>query len=227
MLQPLNDSLRFLQSNWFRLGFLCLPIALIHSVASYMVTGDVSLSQDMTDEQILEVVQSLLAPMGMLYLVFTPLLNSLALSYIRNGVNFANFGYSSAVAGALKVLPHMGLLVALITIVSVGGLYLFIVPGLLLYFRLSLAPVIIVDQEASVSTALKMSWRVTGTYWRTLLLGYVLITVALTFIASFLGSFVPNGSGLLITCALTTFNTLLALSYEVYKYRIFQLSLEQ
>jgi len=226
MLQPLNDTFRFLQLNWIRLAILCLPVALANSIASSTIMGDVALTPEMSDEELLEAIKVALVPMGMLHLIITPLMSALALSYIRNTVNYAKSSYSLAIAGALKVLPTMGLLVALTVIISVGGLYLFIVPGFFLYFRLSLAPVIIVDQDASITRALKMSWRVSGQYWQELLLGYALIAVAIGVLGTLLGMLIPSDE-VLPLIVLTTLNGLLALGYEVYKYRIFQLSLEQ
>ena len=80
------------------------------------------------------------------------------------------------------------------TFLVIGGLVLFIIPGIYLYFRLIFFPFAIMIDNESVIGSLKRSWRVTrGKVLKLFLiwLVIVLLMVGVSFIVSFLTVFLP------------------------------------
>lgn len=65
---------------------------------------------------------------------------------------------------ARNIFGVWGILVV-ISIVSMIGFFLFIIPGIYVAFKLSLAPAIYVIEEEDFGTALSKSWQVTTDYW--------------------------------------------------------------
>jgi hypothetical protein len=87
---------------------------------------------------------------------------------------------------SLPMFLNMFLLNLLVGLVVIGGLILFIVPGIIFAIKLSLAPFYLVDQKMGVMDAFKASWNATkgnmGILWGIVGASIVMFLPALTII---------------------------------------------
>ena len=85
--------------------------------------------------------------------------------------------------GKKFVLRYIALGILCAIVITIG-LILFIVPGILAIFFLSLAPYILIDKNLSAIDAMKHSYELTQEYWKPVL-GLVIVNIAVSAVGSF------------------------------------------
>ncbi len=218
-----SDTLGFFRSNWFQLAKISVPIIFIHQL-SIMYGVDLSgFDASSSDEALIAQMQDLLPSLLLIELLFKPVLATVVASYVISAVDDNDYDEWAAVRRAFTFVPTVMLAYAVIYLISFVGLTLFIIPGLFLYFRFSLVAVAVVAKKQSLGAAMLDSWQVTGSYWKLLLIGYILLFAMVFLVSSVMSSFSQSPIFGVIIAMVTG---VLALLVDIYRYRIFQLSLK-
>lgn len=96
-----------------------------------------------------------------------------------------------------KIFLNYAIVSLVCWILTVLGLFLFIIPGLFFIVKLQFAKILVIDKELSAMDAIKTSWRMTeGNFWG--ILGYILTIVIVNIIGALL-----LGLGLFVTVPAT------------------------
>ncbi len=88
----------------------------------------------------------------------------------------------------------------LVSIISLIGFVFLVIPGVILYTRLSLSTMYMLDKNSSIKTAMKESWEMTrGSFWKLFLFGFTLCLINLV-------GFILFGIGLIVSIPVSLFS---------------------
>lgn len=95
------------------------------------------------------------------------------------------------------------LLVICLAIALLVGFILLIIPGVILLWRLSMAPYIMIDKGTDISESFVQSWEMTRSYaWPVYSIFLVSILLAVTNLVPIIGSLIALALGIAYTCAM-------------------------
>lgn len=179
-----QDSLKFILHEWKPLSRLItiyvLPFLLIYAVAQILMqmklSGSAGMIGEMEPEQLMKEVgpiyKNLMITLAF-YLFVQSLFMAAVFSYIRVYLDKGKGAFS--LANVVPLLSSNALLLLgaslAVAFISMSGLFLLILPGLILANSLSLTPFIAVYERKGVYAALQRSFSLTGkAWWHTLVL---------------------------------------------------------
>jgi Uncharacterised protein family (UPF0259) len=111
----------------------------------------------------------------LLHSMIAPLLNAALLRFLQQRSCGHAITAQQALREGLVYYPALLLLDAITSTVITCGLLLFLLPGLLITVRWSLASCILVSEHCSVRESLEESWQRTANCWLAVLAGYSLV----------------------------------------------------
>ncbi len=217
MIQPLLlDSWRFFISHlgvfiWIILPIL-IPVEIFSAIVSSSVTDDTASTSRLFYLRIID------------FLVH-PVYAGATIFYIASVINGEPIKTQTAWKAAVKFwLPYM-MLSILVGVAVISGLFLFIIPGIILAIRLAFAEFELLLNDKPPFEALTNSWESTQPYMWTILGGYIVISVVL--FVPYYAVLVFNDSDStpsLMGTMSTLIYSILSVFYTIYSFRVYDLA---
>lgn len=203
---------------YLRIHFLSLGKALLFFVFPFQLTGlflaQDSLGFDFADILISETTEQLADSFGWGYFVglFLSYAGSMALIAVTIGhMRIVQMGKEPSLANLAQGLPGRSLgiwgLSFLVGLMVFFGMFLFIIPGIFIAVKLSMASSAYIMEDEGVGDAISSAWEVTkGYWWDTLLIiivMYILVAVAaiIVTVPTSIGALLLGNSGVLESTA--------------------------
>lgn len=182
----------------------------------------INIVQDITPEQqtVLfkySIIRSITSLIGNTFLVFSMvmLINIVSLKKLTN--------YDLIYKEFIFILPHLFLLMLLITGIVQCGFILLVIPGVLLCILLSLSPIILIKEKVNILTSLKKSYKITSSYIR-ILTPSIIIWLFSKFVLLTLDAILNILPGNFFIIILNTLINLITSILIIYLYRFYMFS---
>ncbi|MEQ3697347.1 MAG: YciC family protein [Pseudomonadales bacterium] len=212
------DTFKFFKQYWRYLVLFVAPIALLEHFAFRQLIDLASIQEAQTDEALANALAGQFPTLATLELIFKPLLEGVVITATLTAVMSGAVATRVVINRLLSVAPHLLLAFALRTVVIVFGLLMFIVPGVYLYMRLILMPVIVVDKSAGALSAMKQSWQLTGPAMGTVFVGLLQMVMWVFFPLFFIGQVIPTGAPMFAWAAITA---IALATFDIFKCRLY------
>ncbi|WP_298634880.1 YciC family protein [uncultured Umboniibacter sp.] len=213
-----QDTFKFFKQHWRYLVLFVAPIALIEHLAFRQLIDLTSIQEAQTDEALANALAAQFPTLATLELIFKPLLEGVVITATLTAVMSGAVATKVVIKRLLTVAPHLLLAFALRTVLVVFGLLMFIVPGVYLYMRLILMPVIVVDKSAGALSAMKQSWQLTGPAMGTVFVGLLQMIMWVFFPLFFIGQVIPAGAAMFFWAA---FTAIALATFDIFKCRLY------
>ncbi|RMA79957.1 hypothetical protein [Umboniibacter marinipuniceus] len=212
------DTFKFFKQYWRYLVLFVVPLALIEHFAFRNLIDLELIQAAQTDEALAEALAGQFPTLATLELIFKPLIEGVVITATLSAVMSGALVTRVVLNRLLSVSPHLLLAFALRTVLIVFGLLLFIVPGVYLYLRLILMPVIVVDKSVGALSAMKQSWQLTGPAMGTVFIGLLQMVMWVFFPLFFIGQVVPTGAAMFAWAAISA---VALATFDIFKCRLY------
>lgn len=215
--KALLDSWYFFKNHLLSLSLIILPIVvpleIFTSFYQYNFTSDEARIEEM------------LLPMSISILLY-PIYSVAIVLYISSVISDTQFTVKKLYAYGFQYwLPYITI-TFFIGLIVIGGLALFIIPGIIFIIRYSFSEFELLLDGKKPLDAMSNSWKLTGNYMLTLFIGYSIISVCLYIPSILIYSSLEESSTLsyiVMPISNIIFSVLHTL-YTIYAYRIYEYS---
>ena len=205
----LKDSFTFYKRHWLALLSIAVPIGLLQELIIIQLGFDMQLA----DENLAMDTLLWTAVIGMFISFFIQLF---VIYYIQSVLDHQTTSFGALFSKAFAVMPFFIALNFLIALAMTFGLLVFIIPGIYIFIKLSLAQYFFLLDGQKIIASMRSSWKATRGYGWDLFLG-ILVVIILTMAPSF---FITQGSAL-INSLINIISTCIGLLMTIFLYRAF------
>ena len=214
MSEWLRDSFSFCRTYWWAIVALVVPIAMVREFIMiqtdwYSIGADLQALPDMFVWTIVSM------------LVLESFLQISLILLIQGILNKNNPSFGQRSSRALVTMLPFILMELMMGFAVAAGMLLFIVPGIWILVRLSLAPNFMVVQGAGALASLKQSWKYSRGYGWDLFFGLVVTSIVSIIPSIFMLESVDTSAGVLSNAVLSIVGSCLAVWGLVFFYRAF------
>ncbi|MCL6271570.1 hypothetical protein M3P05_16765 [Sansalvadorimonas sp. 2012CJ34-2] len=204
----LQDTLRFFRANIGSLALLALPYAVLSEAFQLFVLSSAK-------------GPNLVGMSLMAELTLYPIFQSALIIFIGSAIsgNIRPFGQCYSISAAYW--PRMLLLTLLSTIATMGGFFLFIVPGLFIMVRLALSDMFCMVENRSVADSIRLSVAASQKVSWVIFLGLALLFPTVTIISIGLSQATASIANPVLGFMVAAVQALLNTLYSIYLFRVF------
>ena len=212
------DSFKFFKQYWRFIVLFVAPIAIVEHLAFRSLIDLGAIEAAATEDAVAQAIVGQFPTLAIIEFVFKPLLEGVVIAATLTAVFSGAMVSSVVLKRLLAVAPHLLMAYALRTVIVVAGLLLFIVPGVYLYLRLIVMPVLVVDRSLNAISALRQSWQMTAPAQGQIFTGVVQLVLWVFFPLFFIGQLVPSGDMLIVWAPVTA---VVISIFDIYKCRLY------
>jgi hypothetical protein len=178
----IRQSLYFFRNNFKTLAIINLPFIIL----SYFIFSQFDLSiENQTPQQL---ANTMLVISGF-NLLFMPIYWGASIVFMQSNMQKQRYSPSQCILASIKLWPKLLVVFFFYTLFISLGFMAFIVPGIYIGIRLSLADYICVTENQSAMQCFKQSWERTAQYFWPLFQGIAIISVGVLLLRSLTLSF--------------------------------------
>lgn len=173
----IRQSFFFLRQNFKTLAAINLPFIIISYL--FMQQFDLSL-KNQTQE---ELAQSMLIISGF-NLILMPMYWGASIAFMQSTLNGKAFSVGQSLVLSAQLWPKLFLVFTIYSLLISMGLLLFIIPGIYIAIRLSIADYICIIERRSILDSIKDSWQQTKDYVWPIFQGVAIISIGVLILRS-------------------------------------------